>query len=259
MRNIIHYTDGPAFLNILKNQELWASDAKYLNDYNEINHGKNIFIKELGLLGDNGLEGSASDITTSIIEFLSWRSVGIISFSQEADLLSQWRGYCPTNGGYAIELQQESMFNDSDIIINSCIYDKNDQETIAKKYSEQLKPLVGKQDINKERDIFPIINEMFATICCFKNHGFYEEKEVRIIVPPRNRTLYFRERGGLIIPFYKIKFNLESVRRIWIGPMKDSDLAERATQLFLDSLIEDQENPLNDKPEISISQVSLRS
>jgi hypothetical protein len=88
MENIIHYTDATAFLSILKNQELWASDAKYLNDYDEINHGKHIFIEEFKLLGDNGSEGSVSDITTIIIEFLSWQSVRHYFLAHEASCVT---------------------------------------------------------------------------------------------------------------------------------------------------------------------------
>lgn len=77
---LYHYTSLPVLFSILENDAIWASGTRFSNDSSE-----EILIRNEGFHDLNYMSDSF-----------------IICFSDKADCLSQWRGYC-FNGGAAIE------------------------------------------------------------------------------------------------------------------------------------------------------------
>jgi hypothetical protein len=43
MASLYHYTSGKALLGILQSHYFWATDIRFLNDYEELNRGLDIF------------------------------------------------------------------------------------------------------------------------------------------------------------------------------------------------------------------------
>jgi hypothetical protein len=86
---------------------------------------------------------------------------------------------------------------------------------------------------------------------------FSDEKEYRIVklIHPddTNSSIKHRERNGILVPYVELKFNINSIKRIIIGPCVHSSLAEKGLQSLLKTL------GLIDKIQISHSNCSLRS
>jgi len=90
-----HYTDINALSNIITNRELWLTHASFLNDHTE---GQELFtlLTEIFQSEPNIIK---------LLKFVDKTSEAYcLSFSQDKDLLSQWRGYCPGVGGYNIAI-----------------------------------------------------------------------------------------------------------------------------------------------------------
>jgi hypothetical protein len=146
-----HYTDAATALKILTNQELWLTHTSFLNDANE---GSDL-LKHLSKHIEN------QDIL-KLLYFIDTRTDAYsCSFSKQKDLLSQWRGYCPPEEGYAIGFKSPDKFRDfmcddglsivgaptkDDTYIltrhshgfKACIYEDNKKEEICKKMASYM-------------------------------------------------------------------------------------------------------------------------
>jgi len=116
-RYLYHYTDTTGLVGIVSGQQLWMSNAEFLNDSAEIRYGAGVL--ELAIRAEiNNLPKSTSNFdilrsayvrALSDLESLSHGAGGFIGlqcniacFCEEPDLLSQWRGYS-VGGGYCIQ------------------------------------------------------------------------------------------------------------------------------------------------------------
>lgn len=108
---LVHYTSASAGLKILQNKEIWMRRVSCMNDFSEVQHGKDLFIdlwkntekdivqKLTSLFGDNG------DVFNEVIGELEKISAFnilhsyITCFSEHLESedkygrLSMWRGY----------------------------------------------------------------------------------------------------------------------------------------------------------------------
>jgi Protein of unknown function (DUF2971) len=115
---LYHYTDAKGLIGIVDKQVLWATDAEFLNDAQELRYGRAEMRKALlaraDELGPPGTEGSADDSRATVMrsaadhlepggEFarMQYHSAYVACFCEDGDLLSQWRAYGAA-GGYAI-------------------------------------------------------------------------------------------------------------------------------------------------------------
>ena len=103
-RFLAHYTSFEVLQKIVEGGEMWATDLLYMNDEAEFRYA-------IGLLE------SMLDSYPTVKPHAEWVldhfferrqsvdddiSIYSISFSEEEDLLSQWRAYCPESGGLSI-------------------------------------------------------------------------------------------------------------------------------------------------------------
>lgn len=91
---LYHYTDQHGLLGILKSKEIWASHTQYLNDAREFRHAVGLVKKEVeGMLKD--ATGLRRDLLLEMQEAVKTSietiNVCVCSFSEERDILSQWR------------------------------------------------------------------------------------------------------------------------------------------------------------------------
>src|SRR5437764_13601949 len=103
---LYHYTSIEGLRGILTTRELWASAAQYLNDAKEFKLAIDIARGQL-MGASRRIGGSRSRLLLYYheqLERLEHDAVCVFSLSEEGDLLSQWRGYCPPGGGYSVGL-----------------------------------------------------------------------------------------------------------------------------------------------------------
>ncbi len=98
---IYHYTDIGACQSMIEHNQFWLSAHSFMNDEKEYYEGLDIL--ECKLDSYIGTVGTYSkDTTQELISHVKEVMIYSTSFSKESDLLSQWRSYCPIEGGVAI-------------------------------------------------------------------------------------------------------------------------------------------------------------
>lgn len=211
MTKLYHYTSGNALHGIIENSEFWATDLRFLNDYQELEHGLTLFenhYKEIskGLLNKinnaNELCEFMEQIVLNIRRNAHYLPIHVISFSTKKDNLRQWMAYCKTEVGYCIELESEELFDDEirnsdNIQLNHVKYEnehsfnkENKFPNTAFELQDDLHQLMFKNKISIEnRDEMNkfanymhkfIIQSMFS-ISSIKSPEFNDESEIRVI------------------------------------------------------------------------------
>jgi len=117
-KNVVlyHYTSAEGLLNIIDSGKFWATHYRFLNDPEEILYSFKLFDrlflenspKRLSFFANNVDEESGLIIGNYHLMYTGQRGVipeyeyYITGFSEEKDLLSQWRGYGDNGEGFAI-------------------------------------------------------------------------------------------------------------------------------------------------------------
>lgn len=95
-----HYTSLKACYEIINTNDLWMSDIRYLNDYQEIISCKNRALRKI----EKKIRKNAGK--EDLFDYYA------VSFSRREDFLSQWRNYADDNHGVCIEfdLSKDGLF-----------------------------------------------------------------------------------------------------------------------------------------------------
>ena len=163
-------------------------------------------------------------------------------------MLSQWRSYCPSVGGYAIGFDRsyfEKLKGNSEFSprIFECVYDEIEKDRLARTFGEDL--ILGHYRIENftkdKRSVFQntIYYWLMYVIEC-KNTNFKEEDEVRfatyiqndlneidIVNMPhasastayypqgikvfQNRKISFRPKENILVPFLEYDFDINAM------------------------------------------------
>ena len=136
---LYHYTDVHGLQGIITHQQLWATNIAYLNDSQEIHHAERVANGVIYHRAQTASDPKDQEVLTFLydpkgIPFDPPRrpapDVFVTSFSQEGDLLSQWRGYCPNGDGYSLGFVPERLYYESgtqQFGLARCLYDDEDQ------------------------------------------------------------------------------------------------------------------------------------
>ncbi len=98
-----HYTDVNGLISILSNEELWLSGINFMNDNSE---GKVVFDIIYNSIEDQNIQYKLGHLFNLCINM---NRIFATSFTKNGDQLSQWRGYCPSEGGYSIGFNFEKI------------------------------------------------------------------------------------------------------------------------------------------------------
>jgi len=98
---LYHYTSIDGFMGIIDSKKIWASNIKYLNDKDEFIHTVKLLEERLKKIFKGR---STNKFRKALFELLKGSDISddfdiyVFSLTEEGDLLSQWRGYCPNYG-----------------------------------------------------------------------------------------------------------------------------------------------------------------
>lgn len=187
-----HYTDAETALKILTKKELWMTHISYLNDTQEGKDLRKYLIPKID-----------SPEIYKILDYIdSHYESYVCSFSKNGDLLSQWRGYCPKDEGYAIGFKQPEDFKsltnrngkeyfqgdkkeDKDYFIatwqssgyEECIYCDKEKKNISKELAPELEQSYEAmpQNIKNIANMLPEISENLTDF-----HNYLSRNEVWI-------------------------------------------------------------------------------
>ena len=144
---LYHYTSFNGLLGIVKEKALWASDIRYLNDAAEMKHTSNLLRDEISKQLESG-QGN-SKLLSQFSEWLSDRitnghMIFAASLTSNGNLLSQWRGYCPTGKGVSIGFDSKiisTCAQEQNFLVGKCIYNINKQNKIIKTIIQKTEEL----------------------------------------------------------------------------------------------------------------------
>lgn len=282
---LFHYTTVEGLLGILGGQCLWATHSAYLNDPSEIVHAHSII--------QQALEDEAKAEEHPWAKELLFRAryaihpddgmyqYFVISFCEDADLLSQWRGYSNRSGGYAMGFDTRTIKALADpspaLTLRCVIYDHDRQRkliasTIAAALAEFKRVVASDAKEELANRIVPyfvmFLRDHFSEYhFSFKNLAFREEKEWRLIVQTDSasrqavlKDLQFRAAGGIAVPYLPVALmSVPSeqggrlpITRIVYGPTINAQRAKHSLRALLDKCG-------HDSASIESSQVPLRS
>ncbi len=222
--NLYHYTGIDALVGIVSGKELWGTNAAFLNDETEITHAARLLQRVL----DNPEDGDPGhseyrDLADGLIHLVlhqlhNFIEVYVACFCAEPDLLSQWRGYGSTGGGYAIGFGTEKLVSlgGRSLPLIRVVYDEVEQE-------RQIRTLVNGWRIELEgvsleerwpREIAAaLFAQVFALLAIsFKSKSFAEEQEWRLAyirprfpatLPDENFIVDSRPWNGMAVPFVR--------------------------------------------------------
>ena len=243
---LYHYTNSQAFLSIINNKSLWATNIHFLNDTSEFKHTLEL-TKDIIDIKTNSNNKKKVEFLLSGLEGIKNMSFYCISFSEEDDLLSQWRSYGQGNNGLSLgfsKKEKEKIGDSIDAPLIKCIY--KDQEQV-KKIQEIVK---GFLDDDKEWKTVSEVDKMYkrnpkfdqyiySLAVSFKHYSFREEAEWRLVIPhDGNRVVKHRAGQSYIIPY--VEFPLEDIpsalKQIIIGPTPNTAISKKALKHFFSTI-----------------------
>lgn len=250
---IYHYTDLNGLKGIIENHSLWATNIFFLNDAEELHHGIRSFKNALGYLSDDLNEKSINILKNEIIRFDMHRANHQynISFCEEPDLLSQWRGYGATQG-VCLEFDSDELidslnYGNAQLLFGSVIYTKPDSTLEVKKEIVNFlrdENLIKKIEVEPMYEIISAIDIVHKLPPFLKNDSFSEEREFRIVVQPNQpyEDVKFRVNAYGVIPYLELKANENNrwngrlpLKSIKIGPAKEKAFLLDGIQFLLQS------------------------
>jgi hypothetical protein len=169
---LYHYTDEQGLKGILTNNAIWLTVFNRLNDYAELKY-------TIELITDYKIIDESTK--NWFYDVLKEAHIGVFSLSTNGDQLSQWRGYCPKEGGYAIGFDFQKLksllekqglaYGTSNFELIRCIYNKEQQRKIISNFFKE----------KRSPDQIHLENFIKQIGLAIKHPSFNEEKEWRII------------------------------------------------------------------------------
>lgn len=236
-RTLYHYTSTAALISIVRNNELWLSDATFLNDRVEIQHGRAIACEGLreAVSWEGDQEAKAMmQAALQMFESEPDPAVYVACFSLEGDDLAQWRGYGQGDAPIAIELEHGPLMFGyaSEGLLQQVRYETEEQAWTFDRYlraywdayTEDVRdpkpsPRPEPMPFEEERALCAgkLYHDLWRHIVACKDPTFRSEREVRFTYTahdfsrgardwyPEHPTPMFRERAGRVIPYLSSK------------------------------------------------------
>lgn len=249
---LYHYTSQEGLIGIARSKEIWASGIQFLNDPEEL-HGA---IGSMTLEITQRLNQPASKQERALLSQILLKlqriakiAIYVFSLSENGDLLSQWRGYSAFGRGFSIGFggrELSLLAERQNFRLAPCLYDPSLQHQMLQGLiSEAVNNFTSTntQDLSSLEALSDNFIQRFFTIApIFKPHGFYEEKEWRLISQPisfYNEKIHYRPGNSTIIPYFRFNIALAdeqtAIQTVIVGPAQDHDLASQVVMPLLQS------------------------
>lgn len=244
---LYHYTTMHGVLGILSSKKIWATHIKYLNDSTEFELAKTVGVEVAESLRELSDSDADKELWSDIANGIKGAGINICvaSFSENGDLLSQWRGYASPGG---CSLGFDADFLVSVAAVDSwrflpCIYHPDEQRRLMRDILLEVFE-INVRSLEKGRylksnggDAAARINQLAGI---FKDKSFEEELEWRLLSPPlANTNEAFKLRAGtsMLIPYFeKDLLNDQKgllLQHVVAAPTPHSDLSCSALQQLL--------------------------
>jgi len=263
---LYHYTSIENFKSIIDMEEIWATAANcFISDPTEITIAKSIALdvlqkRKIDFSGKDKLYDNCKKDIEGSDSFKEYQF--ICSFTEEGDLLSQWRGYCPKGGvsiGFSVPKISENdqyLYNKNgcphdnyyvhENYLYKCIYEIQEKK---QKINALISFLLEKTDINIPMvQLETFFKNMIRTFSySFKHESFKEEKEWRLcyfIFPdpddPDGGQIKYKVKDSMLIPYRPFltvdKDKSSIIKSVKIGPSRDKENLKTSISSYLTNL-----------------------
>jgi hypothetical protein len=259
---VYHYTNNEALISIVNSGSLWASDAEYLNDAQEMLFGRDQLQVRLGDLASK-VEGehkararfirAASNNLQNRMRMFAraehWAAY-VCCFCGNGDLLSQWRGYS-SGGGVAIGFNREALLkverSEGSTQLVKVQYGTSE---IDEMLDRVLSDFGGEAREDNENDddydadkpfahasadgYFAAQRRLLPALAGIKDEAFSEEREWRLIAIANTKGENFRVSKNGLVPYVSLKFPAMAISEVVVGPGGNLDLRIRAVERLLE-------------------------
>jgi len=252
---LYHYTAAAGLLSMIKSGHVWASESRYMNDPREFLHGADVIERVIDrfVIRKNppqALLEIRDNVRRHIEEKLQNVRIFSTSFCTDGDLLSQWRGYGDTGGGYTLGFEPRLLFGGTQLerppmrALLRVIYNPKQQESLVAMWARAA--AAGCVSGNDPR-FWRFFSEALAS---FKDPAYAEEGEWRLVQfgrawDARGNTLFypvlFRERRGEVLPYADIDLSRSKaypgrlpIAEIVYGPTLDPERSSKALRLLIE-------------------------
>lgn len=249
---LYHYTSATGVYGIATEGAVWATVVHYLNDAQEFRFAIQLMEDALRRRNQRSACVEVSAFCSRLSEALPRiRDVRICVFSltERGDLLSQWRAYCPLEGGYAIGFGSTALAAAAakhHFVLAPCLYDEKDQIPLVEHVIDSvIRVFAGLSEDEKADDgvleaLLPGFFHWFAKIAPLLKHPtFEEEHEWRLVsgLIGNEPNAAYRPTKGLLIPYYRLPIVSEDgttrFEEIVVGPNPHQHLARLSMESFV--------------------------
>ena len=224
---VYKYTSFETFKNIISEKELWLFDIQYSNDTSELKLIYKIvkdvydeeFLKDKPKYIDQYFPKAEFDKffekNTGHINSIEpvLHTQYVTCFSEQGDMLSQWRGYGEDGKGISIGFDTKLFKRDDFQFDKACYSLRNQKALIRNEVKDEIKKIrayvKGNKGIEgyKAKEFMLSYNSMLLKAAFIKNSFFHEEKEWRL-------CYWYSKKPDKEI----FKFGPEIIKEIIIGP-----------------------------------------
>lgn len=242
-RDLCHYTSQRGLIGILKEKAMYATDARYLNDSQELVYAVRLgkkYLKNEPITQEGRPAMDMQNLLDRTIDPGARMPVYVASFSEQPDQLSQWRGYCSTGSGFALCLSPDrvkAVTSEHGWQVFKCVYEEGKQIEIL----EQIKRYAENR-FAEDNTVPPEI--MFAFILggvgvAMKHPKFAEESEWRAI-QLLGGTPSIRPGASTLTPYLHFPLTVDEkdsleLSKLVVGPTPHVSLALMGAEYLLQS------------------------
>ena len=257
-RTLYHYTKQEAFISILSDRQLRATNVRHFSDYSEVEYAYKILgetVSSLMLSARYELERAFLSELREIARPNHFHTYAMC-FSTKPDDLNQWRSYASPGFGYCIGFAADRLMAYADRNngrMGRCIYSRLQQQEIVRNLLDRFVsdlglyfPYYGAGEINEDlvKTRAQEFSNSFERIApLFKNPAFKDESEVRIVfdVNPSTRPIRFYSGSTAIVPYVELPFEIAdrpalSPRSVMAKASSNPDFISQSTNRFLQYL-----------------------
>lgn len=255
-QELFHYTSIDALLSIVTHKTLWATEISYLNDTQELRLFADLLLEKINVYDAVGTDSeikAASQLTGWIKDwFVGGALVFTTSFTENGNILSQWRGYCQHGRGVSLGFDPATIIAaaaQANFTIGRCIYEWPKHHELARAVVGRLVSLAIERgdhaNMHPTQSFYPTFDEAapeiirIGVLC--KHPSFAEEREWRCISQPVKHyveaPIKYRAGSSALIPY--LEFPLPSmnealaVQTAIVGPSPTPDLAFNGVARYL--------------------------
>lgn len=236
-----HYCSPSVFLSLIKHKQLWLTSLSQSNDHLEgtwmLRYWLDLFTRSKD--ASKRLEKRGAQIAVETV--LSHNVALGTCFSEDGDLLSQWRGYAVDGTGFSVGFDKEGLEKIAsrpeltpNLSMMKVSYGYQDMEQVndvvralhaafgddAKKYQEGGDG-TGSMSLEFTPEKHEAQKDAARSLFTVKNGAFAEEREWRLFAFESIRKIVgveFRESRGVLSPFIKLDIPADLIRCVRLGP-----------------------------------------